>query len=246
MLALPLDEASVKIRTGPPIDGERDLSWPAWAGVIPLALTSGRAGAGRGHRRGSRPKRTLAGPVGIADADSEQAVEQRFGELVLSDDRSRVDFARVSGWLAGSYWCPGIPRAAVERAARCSSLVAGAYDAAGEQVGYLRVVSDCTRFANLMDVFVAEPHRGRGLGRALVRFALAHPAHREIARWMLGTKDAHGVYAREGFGPVAEPERLMQRIVEPAPWEGSRSLPRWTELGKPRSVHTIAPPWGAP
>jgi hypothetical protein len=50
-----------------------------------------------------------------------------------------------------------------------------------------------------------------------VRFALAHPAHREIARWMLGTKDAHGVYAREGFGPVAEPERLMQRIIAP-PW----------------------------
>jgi GNAT superfamily N-acetyltransferase len=216
VLALPLDEASVKIRTGPPIDGERDLSWPAWAGVIPLALTPG-APAPVEATVGEPPESTLAGPVGIADASREQAVEQRFGELVLSDDRSRVDFARVSVWLAGSYWCTGIPRAAVERAARCSSLVTGAYDAAGEQVGYLRVVSDCTRFANLMDVYVAEAHRGRGLGRALVRFALAHPAHREIARWMLGTKDAHGVYAREGFGPVAEPERLMQRIIAP-PW----------------------------
>ena len=136
---------------------------------------------------------------------------------MLSDDRARVDFARVTDWLAGSYWCPGIPRAAVERAARCSSLVAGAYDATGEQIGYLRVVSDCTRFANLMDVFVAETHRGRGLGRALVRFALAHPAHREIVRWMLGTKDAHGVYAREGFRPIDEPERLMHRTIAP-PW----------------------------
>src|SRR4029077_3472891 len=113
--------------------------------------------------------------------------------------------------------CPGIPRAAVERAARYSSLVAGAYDARGEQIGYLRVVSDCTRFANLMDVFVAEAHRGRGLGRALVRFALAHPSHREIACWTLGTKHAHGVFAHERFGPVAEPGRLMQRIIAP-PW----------------------------
>jgi nitroimidazol reductase NimA-like FMN-containing flavoprotein (pyridoxamine 5'-phosphate oxidase superfamily)/GNAT superfamily N-acetyltransferase len=228
VLALPLDEASVKIRTGPPIDGERDVSWPAWAGVIPLALTSGPPAPAEGTV-GVPPKRTLAGPVaramGIghadahadADGNAEPLVEQRFGEITLSDDRARVDFARVTGWLAGSYWCPGIPRAAVERAARCSSLVAGAYDAGGEQIGYLRVVSDCTRFANLMDVFVAERHRGRGLGRALVRFALAHPAHREIARWMLGTKDAHGVYAPEGFGPVAEPDRLMQRIIAP-PW----------------------------
>jgi GNAT superfamily N-acetyltransferase len=219
VLALPLDEASVKIRTGPPIDGERDLSWPAWAGVIPLALTSGAPAPVEGTV-GEPPDRTLAGAVGrIAHSDSDggSAVEQRFDAFVLSDDRSRVDFARVTDWLAGSYWCPGIPRAAVERAARHSSLVAGAYDAGGAQVGYLRVVSDCTRFANLMDVFVAETHRGRGLGRALVRFALAHPAHREIARWMLGTKDAHGVYAHEGFEPVAEPGRLMQRIIAP-PW----------------------------
>jgi len=227
VLALPLDEASVKIRTGPPIDGERDLSWPAWAGVIPLALTAGAPAPVEGTV-GAPPERTLAGPVARAariahadadaDADGESVVEQEFGTFVISDDRARVDFGRVTGWLADSYWCPGIPRAAVERAARCSSLVAGAYDPGGQQVGYLRVVSDRTRFANLMDVFVAEPHRGRGLGRALVRFALAHPAHREIARWMLGTKDAHGVYAHEGFGPVAEPGRLMQRIIAP-PWE---------------------------
>ena len=212
VLALPLDEASVKIRTGPPIDGESDVTWPAWAGVIPLAIASG-APEPASETRGAPPARTLAGPVSL----SAPVAEQRHGDWVLSDDRSRVDFARVTEWLAGSYWCPGIPRAAVERAARGSSLVAGAYDAAGEQVGYLRVVSDCTRFANLMDVFVAEAHRGHGLGRALVRFALAHPAHREIARWMLGTKDAHGVYAREGFRPIDEPGRLMQRLVAP-PW----------------------------
>ncbi len=211
VLALSLDEASVKVRTGPPIDAERDLDWPAWTGVIPLALASGTAAPADGAW-GTPPERTLAGPVGAA-----RVAEQRHGDCVLSDDRARVDFARVTEWLAGSYWSPGIPRAAVERAARNSSLVAGAYDATGAQVGYLRVVSDCTRFANLMDVFVAETHRGRGIGRALVRFALAHPAHREISRWMLGTRDAHGVYAPEGFQPIAEPERLMQRVVAP-PW----------------------------
>jgi nitroimidazol reductase NimA-like FMN-containing flavoprotein (pyridoxamine 5'-phosphate oxidase superfamily) len=38
ILALPLTEASAKIRTGPPTDDEDDLGLPVWAGVIPVAL----------------------------------------------------------------------------------------------------------------------------------------------------------------------------------------------------------------
>lgn len=41
VLALPITEASAKIRTGPPSDDEDDYALPVWAGVIPLALTSG-------------------------------------------------------------------------------------------------------------------------------------------------------------------------------------------------------------
>jgi nitroimidazol reductase NimA-like FMN-containing flavoprotein (pyridoxamine 5'-phosphate oxidase superfamily) len=41
ILRLPLDEASAKVRTGPPNDNEEDYGWPVWAGVIPLALTAG-------------------------------------------------------------------------------------------------------------------------------------------------------------------------------------------------------------
>jgi hypothetical protein len=42
ILRLPLDEASAKVRTGPPKDDEADYDWPVWAGVIPLSLTAGR------------------------------------------------------------------------------------------------------------------------------------------------------------------------------------------------------------
>lgn len=41
VLSLPLDEASVKVRTGPPVDDEEDLDLPVWAGVLPLELTPG-------------------------------------------------------------------------------------------------------------------------------------------------------------------------------------------------------------
>lgn len=36
VLSLPITEASAKVRTGPPIDAERDYSLPCWAGVLPI------------------------------------------------------------------------------------------------------------------------------------------------------------------------------------------------------------------
>jgi nitroimidazol reductase NimA-like FMN-containing flavoprotein (pyridoxamine 5'-phosphate oxidase superfamily)/GNAT superfamily N-acetyltransferase len=232
VLELPLDEASVKLRTGPPLDRQSDLGLDVWAGVIPLKMGSGAPQPAEGAV-GSPPGSTLAGltlppPVSRGPAEA-TAREDGFGEAPaivsgahgpysLSDDRRRIDLQRVTGWLRGAYWCPGITRAAVERAAFHSSLVLGAYDSDGTQVGYLRVVSDCTRFAYVMDVFVAGEHRRCGLGRAMVRFALSHPRHRTVARWLLGTRDAHGVYAHEGFTPLAEPHRLMQR-TGPGDWQ---------------------------
>ena len=43
MLALKIEEASAKIRTGPPLDDARDLSAPCWAGVLPYRLVAGKA-----------------------------------------------------------------------------------------------------------------------------------------------------------------------------------------------------------
>jgi GNAT superfamily N-acetyltransferase len=127
----------------------------------------------------------------------------------IDDDPERVDFARVHGWLTDTYWSPGVAREWVERAAAYSSLVVGAYDADGRQAGYLRVISDRATFAYVADVYVDAAHRGRGLGRALVRCALDHPEHQGLRRWLLATADAHGVYAEVGFKPLPQPERWM-------------------------------------
>ena len=48
VLALPIDEASAKIRTGGPVDDEEDYALPVWAGVLPLTLTPGEPVADRG------------------------------------------------------------------------------------------------------------------------------------------------------------------------------------------------------
>jgi nitroimidazol reductase NimA-like FMN-containing flavoprotein (pyridoxamine 5'-phosphate oxidase superfamily) len=41
VMALPLDEVSAKVRTGPPIDDEADYSLPVWAGVVPIRQSAG-------------------------------------------------------------------------------------------------------------------------------------------------------------------------------------------------------------
>jgi len=130
-----------------------------------------------------------------------------FLDYELDDDIDRIDWVRVHAWLATSYWSPGIAAARVERAGRNSTCVLGAYHD-GMQVGYLRVVSDRTRLAYLADVSIDEPHRGRGLGRVMVRRVMDEPDF-ATALWLLGTRDAHGVYAALGFEPVPHPERWM-------------------------------------
>ncbi len=123
-----------------------------------------------------------------------------------------MDFARVHAWLAATYWTPGIARERVERGASNSALVIGAFDPDGAQIGFARVVSDKTRFACLCDVVVDETYRGRGVGRAMVKYALEHPEFAAVNTWTLATRDAHTVYAPLGFLPVTDP------VSRPADW----------------------------
>ncbi|CAN5529564.1 GNAT family N-acetyltransferase [soil metagenome] len=135
-------------------------------------------------------------------------MKRAHGEYEIDDDPARLDFARLHEWLSNSYWSPGIPRERIERAAAGSSLVVGAYSD-GTQVGYLRVVSDRATFGWIADVYVDAERRGSGLAGAMLQFALEHPGHQNLRRWVLATRDAHPVYAKFGFSPLPEPQRWM-------------------------------------
>ena len=138
-------------------------------------------------------------------------MKTKFGEIYeIDDDPARVDYPLVASWLAQTYWSPGISLQRVELAAKNSSLIIGCYHTQG-QAGYMRVVSDRARFAYLLDVIVDEPHRGKGIGRQMVRLALENPEFANVDFWILATLDAHGVYSRLGFAPLPEPERWMIR-----------------------------------
>ncbi|MGI4732542.1 MAG: GNAT family N-acetyltransferase [Janthinobacterium lividum] len=130
--------------------------------------------------------------------------------IAYDDDRARLDVARIHGWLASSYWSPGIGRGLVERAIAGSHCL-GAYRD-GEQIGFARAITDHATFAWIADVWVDEGARGQGVGRAMVRCFLDHPGFAGIRRVGLVTADAHGVYAALGFGPPMRPERWMERL----------------------------------
>lgn len=134
--------------------------------------------------------------------------EWQRGEFLVSTDRARLRPAVVHGFLSSSYWSAQIPLAVVERAIAgswCFGLHHG--DA---QVGFARVVTDGATFAWVCDVFVLEPERGKGLAQWLVECARATPELQGLRRWLLATRDAHGLYARSGFVPLAAPERWME------------------------------------
>lgn len=130
-------------------------------------------------------------------------------EYTVSTDRSRLDIDAVHAFLTRSYWAEGISHAGVAEAIE-NSLPFGVYRGE-EQVGFARVITDYVTFAYLADVYIEEAHRGRGLGKLLIRAMVAHPRLRGLRRWMLGTRDAHGLYAQYGFIPLAEPQRWMER-----------------------------------
>lgn len=131
----------------------------------------------------------------------------------ISTDPARLDLGAVHAYLTRSYWSAGIPRDVVERAA-ANSLCFGVYHATEGQVGFARVVTDHATFAYLCDVYVLEAHRGRGLSKRLMAAISAHPDLQGLRRFMLGTKDAHGLYSQFGFTPLANPSRMME-ILRP-------------------------------
>lgn len=133
--------------------------------------------------------------------------------IVLDDDKARLDVARVHGWLASSYWTPGISRELVERGIAGAHCLGAYLD--GAQVGFARTISDRASFAWVADVWVDESVRGQGLGRRLVGWFLEHPEYATVRRFALVTADAHGVYEGLGFHLPIRPERYMERLSGP-------------------------------
>ena len=89
----------------------------------------------------------------------------------------------------------------------------GVFDPENKQAAFASVVTDYAMFAWLLDVFILENHRGKGLGKLLKAAIMAHKDLQGLKRWGLGTMDAHGLYDKYGFKALSRPERTSPSIL---------------------------------
>jgi GNAT superfamily N-acetyltransferase len=158
--------------------------------------------------------------IQIIDPTREYSAYQR-GDYLITTDPARLDVDAIHSYLSRSYWANTRTRDMVELSLRHSlnfglyhapNAHAGEHDGGqgGAQVGLARIVTDYATFAYLCDVYVLEDHRGQGLGKWLIETMLNDPTLKNIVRFTLATRDAHGLYARFGFATSDKPENRME------------------------------------
>src|SRR5258707_10618374 len=130
------------------------------------------------------------------------------GKMIeVSTDPTRIDIGAVHAYLTRAYWCEGISKDVLAKAiagSLCFALLGG-----DRQIGFARVVTDRATFAYLCDVYVLEEYAGEGLGNRLMQEVQSHPDLQGLRRFVLVTRDAHGLYKQFGFEPLKSPNSDM-------------------------------------
>ena len=141
--------------------------------------------------------------------------ERRNGQHLLTTDPARIALDDVEMFLRQTYWAAGRSRERIARTLERSLCFAILDERTGRTVAFARVVTDYADFAWLCDIFVEPSSRGAGLGVWLVESVLEHPGLQGLRRFILATSDAHGLYERFGFTPLAQPQLWMERGPNP-------------------------------
>ena len=141
-----------------------------------------------------------------------ESQEWRRGEFTVSTSRDRLDLDLIFHLLTTeTYWAKGRTPEIVRRSFE-NSLPFVIYKG-DETCGFARVLSDFATFGWIADVFVREEFRGLGLSKFLMQTIIEHPDLQTLRRWLLATKDAHGLYRQFGFGEPVHPQIWMERAA---------------------------------
>ena len=135
-------------------------------------------------------------------------MEWRKNDFTITTDKSKIEVTYVHEFLRQSYWAQNIPLEVVQTSIDGSLCFAIFYQQ--QQIGFARVITDSATFAYLADVFIDPIYRGKGLSKWLMQVVIKHPSLQGLRRFMLATRDAHGLYKQFGFQPLTHSERWMQ------------------------------------
>jgi len=134
-----------------------------------------------------------------------------MNNLIISDDKTKLDVKLIHNFLTTSYWGKGRTIEEVKKSIE-HSICFGLYKA-DKQIGFARILTDHTVIAYLMDVFILEEYRGKGFSKLLLKRIFEDERFKSIKKWMLATKDAHSLYTQFGFDTIKHPDRLMEKVV---------------------------------
>jgi GNAT superfamily N-acetyltransferase len=131
--------------------------------------------------------------------------------IAVSTDKTKLNVPFIQDFLKDIYWAAGRTIEEVQTTID-SSVCFGIY-LNDVQIGFARVITDYVVFAYLMDVFIAEEHRGKGYSSILISTMMNEPVLKEVKIWRLATSDAHYLYEKFGFKALAHPEKMMEKII---------------------------------
>jgi GNAT superfamily N-acetyltransferase len=132
--------------------------------------------------------------------------------ITVSTDKNKLDVPFIQHFLKDIYWAAGRTIEEVQTTIDHSFCFGIYLDE--KQIGFARVITDYIVFAYVMDVFITEEHRGKGYSSILVDAMMKEPQLKQVQVWRLATADAHYLYEKFGFSPLAKPERMMEKITK--------------------------------
>ncbi|WP_237179196.1 GNAT family N-acetyltransferase [Paenibacillus sp. MMS18-CY102] len=134
------------------------------------------------------------------------------GGILISTDPSLLNVEEAYDYLhKHMYWAANLQFDVFQKAVQHSAVVVAAYDMEADKrlAGFARVISDRATFAYLVDVFVVAEYRGQGISKRMMHTLMEHPDLQGLRRFLLVTKDAHGLYAQFGFEPLQDEGKWM-------------------------------------
>lgn len=136
---------------------------------------------------------------------------------VIRTEKQFLDINIIHHFLSeDSYWAKGITLEMVRKSIEHSSICFGLFErnpekGVAKQIGFVRAVTDFVRFAYIMDVFVVNEYRGKGLSKWMMEIVTEQSDLKDVQKISLCTNDAHGLYAQFGFKVINKPEIYMER-----------------------------------
>lgn len=127
--------------------------------------------------------------------------------LEIDSNPERLPVHLIHQYLNTTYWAEHRSEETVQKTID-HSLNFGLY-LNKELIGFARVVTDYGVMAYLCDVFILPEFQGKGYGKLLMKHVMQSEKLTSIRRWLLATKDAHGLYKQFGFTSLENPERWM-------------------------------------